>query len=199
MLTMEQITEILRDGFERTLRMHMGARLGGAPAMIRLTDHGHAMLMDPIKLIASDAANNITMVLMGDLGEHLDSAHETQLENESLRAKLMNAGGHGATLDVMLTSVLEAARISHAAKAAAQQLVDASTALLEAFDEGDVDAFHPDADADPIDIGGRSIPVTVECPEDDTCTCAGPKAINDLARARDAARRELPAMRDLTH
>lgn len=67
-----------------------------------------------------------------------------------------------------------------------EELTKAASEVLDAFDEGDVDVFHPDTvieDGPPI--------VTAECPEDDTCDCAGPRAINALARARDAARKLL--------
>lgn len=64
--------------------------------------------------------------------------------------------------------------------------VRAMSEVLDAFDEGDVDVFHPDYT---IEEGPPL--VTGECPEDDTCDCAGPRAINALARARDAARKLL--------
>ncbi|HUS27564.1 MAG TPA: hypothetical protein VMZ53_03625 [Kofleriaceae bacterium] len=165
---MERITEILHEGLTNTLRVHVPA-----PSPI-------------IDRIARDASNNIAMALASEIGETLDEAHLQQIEHESLRTKLHNAGGHGATLDVMLTAVLERARLSLAARDAAQQLVDAASELLEAFDEGDVDVFHPDDD-DPV------LPnATIECPEDDTCKCRGPAALNELSRACATARRELP-------
>lgn len=76
-----------------------------------------------------------------------------------------------------------------------ERLEAAASELLECFDEGDVDAFHPDTE-DPDLTRKHGSPTTIECPEDDTCECRGPAAINELARARDDARK---ALRDLTH
>lgn len=105
-----------------------------------------------------------------------------RLERESLYHRLKRAGAQGSALDVMLANVLEQGRMSTAARNAADNLVRAASALLAAFDKGDVDISHEEwADRD----GSR------DCPEDDTCTCPGPNALNELARARDAARREL--------
>jgi hypothetical protein len=71
----------------------------------------------------------------------------------------------------------------NAAEAARDNLRDCATALITAFEDGDVDLIHQEH-AD--DLGNDYI----DCPEDDTCKCPAPAAFNNLARARDAAKRE---------
>lgn len=170
MLTPDQIVKLIADGVRAVLveKQSKGKLVipsGSMDALVR------------------EMANNVAAPIVLELGEHMDAAHLQQLEQESLFTKLHNAGGRGATLDIMLTSVLEDAKLSHAARDASRKLVAAADAVVEAFDEGDIELFHPDTDDGP----GR----TIACPEDDTCECKGPAAFNELARTRDIARREL--------
>lgn len=126
MITMEQLTKILREGFATTLRVHVPA-----PA-------------EHIERIARDAANNLAMVLSSEIGEHLDEAHGQRLEHESLHVKLHNAGGRGATLDIMLADVLEQARLSYAARDACRKLVDESEEIIAL---GEVPSYRSFRDA----------------------------------------------------
>lgn len=112
-LSLQLLTDVLREGFATTLRMHVPA-----PA-------------EHIERIASDAANNIAMAIASEMDITMQSSLSNRLELESLSTKLHNAGGRGATLDIMLGEVLEEARLSYAARDAARKLVDASTKLID--------------------------------------------------------------------
>jgi hypothetical protein len=105
----DDITKMLRDSIGAVLR----------------EKHGKGKVMVPtgtLDAVIDELARNAAAPLIMELADAEQTALENRLELESLHTRLTQAGGTGATLDIMLTNVLENARDAFRARDELQRL-----------------------------------------------------------------------------